>query len=53
MSFSTKKPKMKTGGVNMKQWFIRVSNSGIGEKMLKQAIIGLAILYTIKALFHV
>ncbi|QPX71698.1 hypothetical protein [Bacillus phage SP8] len=37
----------------MRQWFIKVANAGIGEKMLKQAIIGLAILYTIKALFHV
>lgn len=53
MDSGTKKSKMKTGGVNMRQWFIKVANAGIGEKMLKQSIIGLAILYTIKALFHV
>ncbi|WIT25871.1 hypothetical protein [Bacillus phage SPO1L1] len=37
----------------MKQWLIKVANAGVGEKMLKQSIIGLMILYTIKALFHV
>ncbi|QMV48437.1 hypothetical protein Goe9_c01340 [Bacillus phage vB_BsuM-Goe9] len=37
----------------MRQWLTKVANVGIGEKMLKQSIIGLAILYTIKALFHV
>ncbi|WIT26469.1 hypothetical protein [Bacillus phage SPO1L4] len=53
MNLPTKKSKMKTGGVDMKQWLIKVSNSDIGEKMLKQSIIGLVILYTLKALFHV
>ncbi len=35
----------------MRQWLTKVANAGIGEKMLKQSIIGLAILYTIRLYF--